>query len=73
VTGEKIDDPYFARLYALRNDAAKQEKADGVNIVNDGSTSPKPKQSNGGCESVHNERTSAMMKSDSCEAMTNFM
>jgi len=40
VTGERIDDPYFARLFDLRNDDAKQGR----------------EQSNDGCESVQNDR-----------------
>jgi hypothetical protein len=48
VTGEKIGDAYFTRLYDLRNDDAKQERDNG------GDNPSKPKQSNDGCESIPN-------------------
>eukprot|EP00529_Nitzschia_sp_RCC80_P012246 CAMPEP_0113449920 /NCGR_PEP_ID=MMETSP0014_2-20120614/5555_1 /TAXON_ID=2857 /ORGANISM="Nitzschia sp." /LENGTH=576 /DNA_ID=CAMNT_0000341227 /DNA_START=90 /DNA_END=1816 /DNA_ORIENTATION=+ /assembly_acc=CAM_ASM_000159 len=65
VTGEKINDSYFTRLYEKRNDAAKQKSGVVASAETNGSTSPKPKQSNEGCEPVHNTQTSEMRKSDS--------
>jgi len=70
VTGEKIGDEYFQRLYNLRNDAAKQKR--GVNDMGElGSSTTKPQQSNNGCESVQNDNQNIMLKSNSCEAILN--
>lgn len=71
VTGEKIGDAYFQRLYNLRNDAAKQ-KRNGTSTGNLGIPMQKPQQSNDGCESVQNDiRKDAMARSNSCEAILN--
>jgi hypothetical protein len=48
VTGEKIGDAYFTKLYELRNDDAKQSKGENSKAL-------KPQQSNSGCESVSND------------------
>jgi amidophosphoribosyltransferase len=53
VTGEKITDKYFLKLYDLRNDDAKQ-KREGSNVSEPPSNS-KPQQSNDGCESIPNQ------------------
>jgi amidophosphoribosyltransferase len=49
VTGQKIGDSYFTKLYDLRNDDAKQTRENEGEIP-----SKKPKQSNEGCESIPN-------------------
>jgi amidophosphoribosyltransferase len=62
VTGERIGDEYFTRLYARRNESAKKERANGD------ATNPKalkPQQSSGGCESISND----MRRSPSSDAM----
>lgn len=73
VTGEKMNDPYFTRLFALRNEDAKQSRntGDGGGMMDLG-TSTKPKQSNNGCESVQNNNGKGdMSRSNSCEAIQN--
>jgi len=78
VTGEKIGDPYFTRLFDLRNEKTKQilNVGDGVNISGNSGllTKQKPQQSNDGCESVQNEKRKGdnMSRSNSCEAIQNF-
>mmetsp|Transcript_5164 Transcript_5164/g.12327 ORF Transcript_5164/g.12327 Transcript_5164/m.12327 type:complete len:565 (-) Transcript_5164:113-1807(-) len=70
VTGQKIGDSYFQRLYDLRNDDAKQKKLSS-SVMGDMGIS-KPKQSNDGCESVQNDnRKEALNRSGSCEAILN--
>mmetsp|Transcript_1151 Transcript_1151/g.2335 ORF Transcript_1151/g.2335 Transcript_1151/m.2335 type:complete len:309 (-) Transcript_1151:145-1071(-) len=68
VTGERMGDPYFTRLYNLRNEDAKI-------LRNEGSVSnanqAKPLASNGGCESVSNDTRNAASKEDACEPLTN--
>lgn len=58
ITGESIDDPYFAQLFDLRNDDAKQRRIDYAGTSCDSIMSGKfrPQQSNEGCESVHNDK-----------------
>jgi len=66
VTGEKITDPYFQKIHDLRNDKAK--------LGQDGTShTPKPQQSNNGCESVSNDtrRSTAENNSVACEPITN--
>jgi len=71
VTGEKIGDEYFQRLYNLRNDAAKQKRNEN-GVGNLGTSTEKPQQSNNGCESVQNDnRNNSMVHSNSCEAILN--
>jgi len=73
VTGEKIGDSYFERLYKLRNDDAKEKRkrADGGE-TNGGSPSKKPQQSNDGCESMLNDRRETLSAdSGSCEPISN--
>merc|ERR1712003_36219 len=55
VTGEKIGDEYFERLYNLRNDAAKQKRNES-SMGKSETSSLKPLQSNDGCESVQNDK-----------------
>lgn len=63
VTGERIGDAYFQRLYDLRNDAAKQKR--NAEITGDlGMSTMKPKQSNDGCESVQNDKQMSAMAKD---------
>lgn len=64
VTGQKIGDEYFERLYNLRNDDAKQSR---------GVSDRGKQQSNDGCESMQNAlRKEQIARSSSCEAMQNF-
>jgi amidophosphoribosyltransferase len=56
VTGEKIGDEYFTKLYDLRNDDAKQERENST-TVSETQSKKKPKQSNDGCESIPNGST----------------
>jgi amidophosphoribosyltransferase len=71
VTGEKIGDEYFQRLYNLRNDAAKQKRNEN-GVGNLGTSTNKPQQSNNGCESVQNDnRKNSLVNSNSCEAILN--
>jgi len=71
VTGEKIGDSYFQRLYNLRNDAAKQKRI-GSGMGDMGMSTTKPQQSNNGCESVQNDnRKNNFARSGSCEAILN--
>jgi len=71
VTGEKIGDEYFQRLYNLRNDAAKL-KRDINGLGKFGISADKPQQSNDGCESVQNDnRKDSLVKTHSCEAIQN--
>lgn len=71
VTGQKIGDAYFQRLYNLRNDAAKQER-DVKGKGESGISTTKPQQSNNGCESVMNDnRKHSLVHSNSCEAINN--
>mmetsp|Transcript_13096 Transcript_13096/g.27115 ORF Transcript_13096/g.27115 Transcript_13096/m.27115 type:complete len:308 (-) Transcript_13096:1468-2391(-) len=70
VTGQKIGDSYFQKLYDLRNDDAKQKKLSSSGMGDMGIS--KPKQSNDGCESVQNDnRKEALNRSGSCEAILN--
>jgi len=70
VTGEKIGDAYFQRLYNLRNDAAKQKRdVNGVGKL--GTSLSKPQQSNDGCESVENKNRPSLIAANSCEAIQN--
>lgn len=69
VTGEKIGDGYFQRLYNRRNEAAKQSR-DAVSGMGELGTGTSRQQSNNGCESVQNDNTEhAMSRSNSCEAI----
>lgn len=70
VTGQKIGDEYFERLYNLRNEDAKQSR--GASDRGESGTTSKPQQSNDGCESVMNDtRNDRVVRSSSCEAMQN--
>ena len=70
VTGEKMGDPYFTKLFDLRNDDAKQRKNDGKAPVNGKKMTPRG--SNDGCESVVNDtRTNKGNVGSSCEPLTN--
>lgn len=74
VTGESINDAYFDRLHARRNDDAKEERKRGAGTALNGVNSPneRPMQSHDGCESVSNDKR--LKSSDDgigCEAMSN--
>lgn len=64
VTGEKMGDPYFTKLYNLRNEDAKIQR-------NNGRNQAKPLASHGGCESVSNDTRNAASKEAACEPLTN--
>lgn len=66
MTGEKMGDAYFTKLYNLRNEAAKVKRNAG-----NSSNEQKPMASNGGCESVSNDTRNAQAKEDSCESIVN--
>jgi hypothetical protein len=60
VTGEKITDQYFQDIYARRNKAKKEEEEEqdalrATSISNHTPSKLKPKQSNGGIESIAND------------------
>jgi amidophosphoribosyltransferase len=72
VTGESIDDEYFAKLHSLRNDEAKQKRETDTNgMITPTGKKLKTQQSNDGCESVSNDKRDPMSKSVSCESLTN--
>ena len=71
VTGEKIGDKYFERLYNLRNDAAKEMKNSFVSQSSTISQTKKAQQSNDGCESVSNDKRGGYSSDDGCESLTN--
>lgn len=54
VTGEKIGDEYFTKLYDMRNDDAKQQREDNTTISDATPSKKRPQQSNDGCESIPN-------------------
>jgi hypothetical protein len=71
VTGERIGDDYFNKLFDLRNEAAKQNKGNGVITIVNGKEL-RPQQSNGGCEPVVNDTRSNISLGDiSCESLAN--
>ena len=68
MTGERIGDQYFTKLYDLRNEEAKEVR----NGNKSGDSESKAKQSNDGCESVSNDtRGSTTLRQDSCESLSN--
>jgi len=67
VTGERLGDPYFARLYNLRNEDAKTMRNKGSS---QSTTQAKPLASNEGCESVSNDTRNAISAEDACEPIT---
>lgn len=70
VTGEKIGDAYFQKLFDLRNDDAKQKRNGMAGMGDMGMT--KPKQSNDGCEPVQNDKqNTSLARKGSCEAILN--
>eukprot|EP00531_Pseudo-nitzschia_arenysensis_P020237 CAMPEP_0116152776 /NCGR_PEP_ID=MMETSP0329-20121206/20861_1 /TAXON_ID=697910 /ORGANISM="Pseudo-nitzschia arenysensis, Strain B593" /LENGTH=206 /DNA_ID=CAMNT_0003649579 /DNA_START=119 /DNA_END=739 /DNA_ORIENTATION=- len=72
VTGQKIGDSYFQKLYNLRNEAAKQKRNSTAGMGDMGISTKKPQQSNDGCESVQNDnRKDALARKGSCEAILN--
>jgi len=71
ITGEKIGDSYFERLYDRRNEAAKEERSNGdAHLHSSRHLSKTPLQSNGGCEPVSNDTRAALRKDDSCEGLS---
>jgi hypothetical protein len=73
VTGEKIGDAYFDKLFALRNESARQERIaelqDDANAKNPKEL--KPQQSNSGCESVSNDTRDSKSQKSACESISN--
>ena len=65
-----MGDPYFTKLFDLRNDDAKQRKNDGNPPVN-GKKLVKRSSTNDGCESVVNDTRSNSNVGSSCEPITN--
>jgi amidophosphoribosyltransferase len=55
VTGERIGDEYFTKLFALRNEGAKKVR-NGTSDADDDSAGGKTQQSNNGCESLSNNK-----------------
>lgn len=71
ITGEKMGDAYFTKLFDLRNDDAKQRKNDGKPPVN-GKNLVRRSSTNDGCESVVNDtRSNNNNVGSSCEPITN--
>jgi amidophosphoribosyltransferase len=82
VTGEKIDDDYFHRLHALRNDNAKRTR-EGDDTGNGNSEHNKShkktcmapdmkyRQHDGGCESLSNNDASLLVDATICEPIAN--
>lgn len=64
MTGQRIGDEYFTKLYDLRNEEAKMVR----NGTSDDPTA-KAQQSHNGCESVNNDTRSNNMQDDSCESI----
>lgn len=52
VTGETINDPYFQKLFALRNETAKKERLESTGAAQAGL----PPGSNHGCENLSNDK-----------------
>ena len=73
VTGESIQDAYFDRLHAERNDGAKEQRKRGVDANGDvGTPAKKPMASHDGCESVSNDkRTGKQGVGAGCEPLSN--
>lgn len=75
VTGERIGDAYFTKLYDLRNDTAKQERhgstAASIRSMSTSSLVRTAQQSNDGCESMSNDRRSGYSSDDGCESLSN--
>jgi len=77
VTGEKIGDAYFSHLHEQRNDKAQQQRRKrGNENGKDDSPAPKraPVQSNDGCESVANDKSTPLKPEQSaapCEPLSN--
>jgi amidophosphoribosyltransferase len=67
VTGERIGDDYFARLYGLRNEEAKKLRSGSAKSDD----TVKAEQSNEGCESVNNDMRLARDRQSSCESLSN--
>ena len=71
VTGERIGDEYFTKLYDLRNEGAKEVRNGNMSS---GDSESRTKQSNEGCESVSNDtRESTTLRQDSCESLSNHL
>ena len=73
MTGERIGDEYFTKLYNLRNDEAKMKRNSSSFATSASSASLKHSavQSNDGCESVSNDKRSGYASDDGCESLTN--
>mmetsp|Transcript_27310 Transcript_27310/g.40182 ORF Transcript_27310/g.40182 Transcript_27310/m.40182 type:complete len:566 (+) Transcript_27310:133-1830(+) len=74
VTGHTINDDYFTRLHALRNDDAKLQRTNAsMNSLGIAEDEPMPPGSNDGCESVSNDRSgiSELRLGGGCEAINN--
>ena len=63
-----MGDPYFTKLYNLRNEDAKTlRNKGGASSANQA----KPLASHEGCESVSNDTRNAKSQEDACEPLTN--
>ena len=78
VTGESIQDAYFDRLHAERNDGAKEQRKRGLGAdASDGSDAgstpaKKPMASHDGCESVSNDKRMGKQGAGAgCEPLSN--
>ena len=76
VTGEKIGDEYFQKLYSLRNEAAKVEKNSTNSLASAASSSTligqrSAQQSNDGCEPVSNDKSSAYAPGAGVDGLSN--
>ena len=83
VSGEKIDEEYFQRLHALRNDKAKRKRDGDSNGANDNGASNGSRENSqkknhsemkyGSCESLSNNDVTMGAESSLCEPITNDM
>lgn len=63
-----MGDPYFTKLYNLRNEDAKTQRNHGRPS---NTSQAKPLASHEGCESVSNDTRNAASKDYACEPITN--
>ncbi|CAB9526805.1 Amidophosphoribosyltransferase, chloroplastic (Fragment) [Seminavis robusta] len=75
VTGQKIGDEYFEKLYNKRNDKAKQMRESRSSSVLSSASSLSltrmAMQSNDGAEAISNDKRSGYSSDDGCESLTN--
>lgn len=65
VTGETMEDEYFVKLFARRNEEAKTARNNKFTVDDPGTS--KAQASNNGCESVSNDLRESSQHRDSCE------